>query len=112
MQNLRSAFVSTARVVFGARAEVETNARALETEGRAQLVLQVAFVGEVQRLWIVDEENKSGRVDLRLRRVIDLERFIAENRRVVVTHSALHNLIEPRGRNAQVAHISNTQNSL
>ena len=54
---------------FWTSAEEEANGCALEAECLTQLVLQVAFVGEMQCLWVVDEKDESRWVHLRLRRI-------------------------------------------
>src|SRR5689334_23807412 len=78
-------------------AKEHANAGPLEAEGRAELVLQVAFVGEVQGLWIIDKENEGGRVHSCLGSIVDFEEFPTKSCRIVMAHGVLNNLVEARG---------------
>ena len=94
---------------FRACPEEEANGCSFEAEGFTQLILQVAFIGEMQRLWIVDEKDEGWWVYLCLRRVIDLQYFPAEYGGIMTANSIPYNLIKTRSGYAQVAHIGNTQ---
>ena len=61
------------------------------------------------RLWIIDEKDKSGRVHPRLRSIVNLQRLVVSNGRIMATDSLLYQLVEARGRNTQVTHIGNIQ---
>src|ERR1700694_1094606 len=79
---------------FRERLKEHTNGCSLKTKGIAQAVLQVPLVGEMHRLCIIDKEHESGRIDLCLCRVVDLQYLVANHRRIMAAHSLLHDLVE------------------
>src|SRR5258708_15659848 len=97
---------------FRACPEEEANGCALEAECLTQLIFQVAFVGEMQRLWVVDEKDESRWVHLRLRRIVDLQYLPTEHGRVMATNGIPNDLVETRGGDAQVSHIGDAQRRL
>src|SRR5258708_32246714 len=94
---------------FWTSAEEEANGCALEAECLTQLVLQVAFVGEMQRLWVVDEKDESRWVHLRLCRIVDLQYLPTEYGGIMATNGIPYHLIKTRSGNAQVTYIGNAQ---
>src|SRR6476660_5932435 len=65
------------------RAEHEANRRAGEGQRLAELVLEVAAIGEVQRLVDVREERDRRRPGLQLRGVVEAARFSLDARRLM-----------------------------
>src|SRR5712691_7048703 len=67
-------FIKDASLFFRFRTWSKEHAygRTFKTKGMTQLILQVALVREVQRLWVIDEKGKGGWVHSRLRRIVDL----------------------------------------
>ena len=58
-------------VFFPTRPELQTDSNATKTKFFAQTILQVALVGKVHSLGIIDEKDKGRRIDLRLCRIVD-----------------------------------------
>ena len=77
-KSARAGCVSGAAPVFfgsvlGLFPENEADGRSLETEALAQVILQIALVGEVHQLLAVDEKHKRRRARALLRGIVDLE---------------------------------------
>src|SRR5258708_9090285 len=89
--------------------EKHANARSLETESSTQLILQVALIGEMERLGVISKKEGGWRIHLGLRRVVNLQHLTMINCRVMPANRILHYLIETRSRNTQETHISNVQ---
>jgi len=88
---------------------MEADACSLESKGGAQLILQVALVGEVDSLWVIHEEDEGRWIDLRLGGIVNLRDFPTEHGRIMVAHSVTHHLVQLRGRNAHETHIRDVQ---
>ena len=81
----RAGCVSGAAPVFfgsvpGLFPENEADGRSLEAEALAQVILQIALVGEVHQLLAVDEKYERRRAGALLGRIVDLEAAAAGDR--------------------------------
>src|SRR5260221_3813059 len=77
--------------------ELQPDGRALEAEGLAQAILQVALVREVVEGGVVHEEHERRWAHLRLGRVEDLHRVPLADRRRMALDRLAHDLIELGG---------------
>ena len=102
-------FVGLAFFGFGAAAEEHADGGAFEAECFAEAVFQVAIVGEVDGLGVVDEEDEGGWVDSCLGGIVDFESLAAVEGGVVAAHGFLDDFVEAGGGDAEEAHVGDIE---
>ena len=75
---------------------------AAETEGIPDPVLDIALIGKVHELFVIDKEDKGGRADACLGAVIDPERLSLVGRRLLHDAGLRDDLVEHAGLDPQV----------
>src|SRR5882762_1198794 len=100
---MRGFFVARRFVIALAEPLDEADGGADEVELSAQLILQEAFVAEMQRSLLIGENKKCRRADFRLGDVVNAHGASAGSGTALQIHFFLEPVVERRRRNAALA---------